>query len=67
MNENNWNIHISKTPTTDEDRTRVLRLRYECDNDKSVVSDCVFIGSNVVSVILDIYEFELLSFPLWKR
>ena len=48
MNENNWNIHISNTPTTDEDRTRVLRLRYECDNDKSVVSDCVFIGSNVV-------------------
>ena len=37
--------------------------RYECDDDKSVVSDCVFIGSNVVSVILDIYEFEMMSFP----
>ena len=48
MKENNWNIHISNTQTTDGNRPRVLRLRYECDNDKTVVFDCVFIGSNVV-------------------
>ena len=46
-----------RTSETSTYRTHRLRMetgpesyeqRYECDNDKSVVSDCVFIGSNVV-------------------
>ena len=46
-----------RTTGTSTYRTHRLRMetgpesyeqRYECDNDKSVVSDCVFIGSNVV-------------------
>ncbi len=66
-------MRTSETSTYRKHRLRMetgpesYEQRYECDNDKSVVSDCVFIVSNVVSVILDIYEFEMMSFPLWKR